>query len=332
MKKHFRLIKTSLLIVLFATVSILTACQEQTPEAKPELKSYKIGIFQVVHHPVLDAMSTKFQEELKSQLGDKTEFVTQIPEGDPIKTEQMAQIFATGNYDLVFAVGTGQAQSLAQKTTTLPIVLGAATDPVSAGLVASWERPGKNITGTSDLSPVGTQLDYLGELIPGAKRIGMIYNPLEDNSKVIVELFLKECEKHGLTPVTATISSQNEIKQTFVSLFGKIDVLYAPTDATVQQAFSVISKLSTELKIPVFNCDKSTVENGAVFSIGFDYKELGRLSAEMARQILLEKASPAEMPIRLTDKPILFYNPAKINDLGLTLPEAWKQKGESVTP
>jgi putative ABC transport system substrate-binding protein len=194
----------------------------------------------------------------------------------------------------------------------------------------AWDKPGGNITGTSDLSPVGIQLDQLKELLPSASRVGVIFNPLEENSTIIVDLFKTECRKRGLTPVTATVSSQNEIKQTLVSLIGKIDALYAPTDATIQESFSVLSKLGRELRIPVFNCDRSTVENGAVFSVGFNYEELGRVSAEMSWQILAEGKSPADMPIRLADKAHLFYSSEQINYFGLSVPETWKQVGESV--
>ncbi|MBC2714960.1 MAG: ABC transporter substrate-binding protein [Desulfobacteraceae bacterium] len=292
---------------------------------------YKVGIFEVVRHPVLDAMADSFRAHLDQSLSGRVQFITMVPEGDASKTEQMAQKFATEGYDLVFVIGTNLAQSLAKKTSTLPIVLGAATDPVSTGLVESWERPGRNITGTSDLSPVDAQLDRLGEIMPNANRIGIIYNPSEDNSGIIVARFKKECQKRGLTTVSTTISGQNEIKQTLVSLIGKIDALYAPTDATVQSAFPLLIKTTNELKIPVFNCDEGTVKKGAIFSVGFDYEALGRISAEMAADIFQNNKSPSDMPIRLADEFQLFYNEIQILKFNLELPASWKQDGKRVS-
>ena len=311
-----------LLVLLYLSLSF--------NQSEKTIESDKIAVFQVVRHPVLDAMAQSFENELKRISSMPIVFTAFVADGDAVKTEQMAQQIATSDYRLAFVIGTGQAQSLARKNKSLPIVLGGATDPVKAKLVQSWEQPGANVTGTSDLSPVGTQLDRLLEIHPSVHNIGIIYNPLEDNSKAITERFKTECQKRGLIAVAATVSNQNEIKQTFISLIGKIDALYAPTDATIQQAFSVLSKLGNELKIPIFNCDKGTVENGAIFSVGFSYEELGRVSAQMAEQILSGKSSPDTMAIRFADQSTLFYNPNQINFFGLTLPENWKNEGEQV--
>ena len=276
-------------------------------------------------------MATSFQESLASRLPGKVRFDVKIPEGDASKTEQMAQAFATGDYDLVFVIGTNQAQSLAKKTTTVPIVLGGATDPEAAGLVGSWAKPGGNITGTSDLSPVAAQLDCLRELLPKAKRIGIIYNPSEDNSKIILAHFNRQCAQKNLTLVAVTISNQNEIQPTLVVLVGKVDALYVPTDATVQSAFPALIKVANELRLPVFNCNKGTVRQGALFSVGFNYADLGTTSAEMAAAILEGKEKPAEMPIRLAGKSTLYFNPEQIRNFGLTVPERWRQEGTEVS-
>ena len=291
---------------------------------------YHVGVFQVVRHPVLDAMAESFCDDLEQHYPGRVKFDTKVAGGDAGKTEQMAQQFATGGCDLVFVIGTNQAQSLAKKTSTIPIVLGGATDPEAAGLVQSWERPGKNVTGTSDLSPVGAQLDHLKEVLPKVTRVGIIHNPSEDNSKTIVARFQDACAERNLTPVSVTISSQNEIRQTVVALVGKIDALYAPTDGTVQSAFPMLVKVANELNVPVFNCDEGTAETGALFSVGFNYVDIGRTSAEMAAQILDGRAKPESMPIRLVGKSNLYYNERQIEAFGLTVPEAWVKSGKKV--
>ncbi len=294
-------------------------------------ETYHVGVFQVVRHPVLDGMAQSFQDELNKRLDQKVQFDVEVPEGDAGKVEQMAHKYASGDYDLVFVIGTNLAQSLAKKMTKVPIVLGGATDPAAAGLVDSWEHPGRNITGTSDLSPVGLQLDRLIELLPAANRVGVIHNPAEDNSKIIVDRFKRECEQRGLTSVSVTIASPNDIQQTVVSLLGKIDALYAPTDATVQSAFPALIRVANEIKLPVFDCDEGTVRNGAVFSVGFNYDDLGRTSAEMAVDILQGRSQPQDMPIQLVGKSTLFFNGAQIDALGLTLPSGWAEAGVDVS-
>lgn len=310
--------------LLVGAIYLINSTRESSP------RSYTIGVFQVLRHPVLDEMAKSFEDDLASRYPDRVKFDVKIPEGDAAKTEQMAQAFATGDYDLVFVIGTNQAQSLAKKTSTVPIVLGGATDPEAAGLVDSWEKPGGNITGTSDLSPVGAQLDCLRELLPQADRIGIIYNPSEDNSKIILAHFNRQCELKHLTPVAVTVSNQNEIRPTLVALVGKVDALYAPTDATVQSAFPALVKVANELRLPVFNCDEGTVRQGAVFSIGFNYADVGITSAEMAAAILEGKEKPAEMPIRLVGKSTLYFNSGQIEALGLTVPKRWLKEGTEI--
>ena len=327
MKKNTRYGLVLGLVVLLIGLIYLSYNFRNTEQEK---KIFQVGIFQIVRHPVLDTVPQGFREALDARMPEKIEYKTLIPEGDPGKIEQMATIFTTQNYDLVFVVGTNCAQSLAKKTSTIPIVLGAATDPQEAGLVDSWEKPGRNITGTSDLSPVDNQIDRMLELLPKASRIGVIYNPSEDNSKAIISRFKAECQKRGLTPVLATISSQNEMKQTVVSLLGRVDILYAPTDATVQTAFDVMIKTANEIKMPVFNCDEGTAQKGALFSVGFNYKDIGYTSGEMAAQILQGTALPENMPIQLVNKTSLYFNPKQIKAFGLTVPSEWRNLGNEV--
>ena len=325
MKNRNWVVGIVLVVILIAGIYLLNRKPDDVDAG------YRVGVFQVVRHPVLDGMAVKFQESLEAQFPGKIEFVTMVPEGDAAKTEQMAQKFATEEYDLVFVIGTNLAQSLARKTTTLPILLGASSDPESAELIDSWETPGKNVTGTSDLSPADSQLNRLKEILPAAKRIGIIYNPSEDNSKAIVQRFERECEKRGLKPISATISNQNEIKQTLISLVGKVDVVYAPTDATLQAGFPLLVKVANEVRIPIFNCDEGTAQQGAIFSVGFSYEDLGRISAEMAQEILEGTAKPETMPIRFAEKYELYYNAEQLAAYELKVPERWKEEGKQVS-
>ena len=120
------------------------------------------------------------------------------------------------------------------------------------------------------------------------------------------------------------------MKQTVVSLLGRVDILYAPTDATVQTAFDVLIKTANEIKIPVFNCDEGTAQKGALFSVGFNYKDIGYTSGEMAAQILQDTARPENMPIQLVNKTSLYFNPKQIKAFGLTVPSEWRNLGNEV--
>jgi len=328
--------------VLLIVLGVFHYSQQASAQESTTPKEFKIGVFQGSHHPIFDKMISRFQLRLSELLNGKATFILQVAEENPMKTYRMAQSFANNDYDLVFVVGAEQAQSLANETKSVPIVLGA-TDPVSAGILSdwnevgknlagpNWKRLGRNITGTSDLSPIGAQLDYLIELIPKVRHVGMIFNPNTDNAKEISNRILRECRARRLMLKTVPVFKQDDVEQAFSRLAGRVDALYVPMDAVDQQAFSTISKLSTEYKVPIFSSNKSSVVNGAVFSVGFDYEELGRISAEMASKILLSNESPADMPIRFTESPILYFNTEKLDFFGLKLPGNWHNKGEVVT-
>jgi putative ABC transport system substrate-binding protein len=293
---------------------------------------WKVGVFQIVRHPALDDLAKGFRQVLDDSFPSGVEYDIQVADGDAGKIEAMANRFATGRYDLVYVIGTNCAQSLSRKAPTLPIVLGGATDPESAGLVKSWEQPGGMITGTSDLSPIGEQIDTLLVVMPKTKRIGVIYNAAEENSQIVVKRFDRECERRQLQPVHATISNENEVRQTVVSLAGKVDALYAPTDATIQAAFSPLIRTADELKLPVFDCDENSARAGAIFSIGSSYLDLGRTSGSMAVEILRDKRKPATIPIRLSDRTVLYYNQGAMKAHGLEVPEAWSKTGVRMDP
>src|SRR5690625_3378781 len=151
----------------------------------------QVGITQIVEHPALDAARQGFIDRL-AELGyaEGTDVVYDIQsaQGDPGTALTIAQKFAADRVDLVLAIATPTAQAAAQAIRDIPILITAVTDPVAAELVDSIERPGTNVTGTSDLTPVRSQLELLKALVPSATRVGVIYNAGEVNSVVQVEL------------------------------------------------------------------------------------------------------------------------------------------------
>ena len=323
--------------VLIVVIFLVNSGKGRLPDSGHEPRGtaaapWRIGIFQIVRHPALDNLAKGFRQVLDERFPSGVSYDVQVADGDSGKIEAMADRFATGQYDLVYVIGTNCAQSLSRKAPMLPIILGGATDPQSAGLVKSWERPGGMITGTSDLSPIGRQLDALLVVMPGAKRIGVIYNPAEENSRAVVDLFDRECRERRREPVHATVTGENEVRQTVVSLAGKVDVLYAPTDATIQAAFTPLIRMADELKLAVFDCDENSARAGAMFSIGFSYLDLGRTSGTMAEEVLRGEGKPATMPIRLSERTVLYFNQASLKSHGLTPPEAWIKTGVRADP
>src|SRR5699024_7852336 len=125
----------------------------------------------------------------------------------------IATTFASDDLDLVLAIATPAAQATAQAVTDTPVLITAVTDPLEAGLVDSWEAPGGNLTGTSDLNPVDEQLALLGDLAPQAQSVGIVYSAGEVNSEIQVELAREAAGELGLEVQEATVTNSSEVQQ-----------------------------------------------------------------------------------------------------------------------
>ena len=185
---------------------------------QPADAKIKIGITQIVEHPALDAARQGFIDELAAFGYDenKVSYDLQNAQGDFATAQTIAEKFASGKVDLVLAIATPTAQATANVIRDIPILITAVTDPVAAGLVESIERPGTNVTGTSDLTPVAKQLELLKTIAPQAKRVGVLYNPGEANSLVQLDLARKAAAGLGFSVVEVPVDSSSSVYQAAV--------------------------------------------------------------------------------------------------------------------
>ncbi|MBZ2197106.1 ABC transporter substrate-binding protein [Occultella gossypii] len=280
-------------------------------------ESYSIGITQIVSHPSLDAARDGFKQAL-ADAGLDVEFDEQNAQGDQATATSIATTFANGDHDLILAIATPTAQATAQAITDVPILITAVTDPLEAGLVDSWEAPGGNLTGTSDLNPVEEQLGLLADLAPDAQTLGIVYSSGEVNSEIQVELAREAAAGLGLEVEVATVTNSGEVQQAADSL--DVDAFYVPTDNTVVSALESILQVAESRSIPVIAAEGDSVERGAVATYGLDYTQLGYQTGEMAVQILTEGADPAEMPIETQTELSLVINTAAAARMGVEIP------------
>jgi putative ABC transport system substrate-binding protein len=199
--------------------------------------------------------------------------------------------------DLILAVATPAAQTVVQKIQDIPILFTCVTDPVSAGLVASMERPGGNVTGTTDMNPVAEQVALIREIQPGAKNLGVIYNPGEANSVVQVDILKTAAKKHGFVLIEAVAPNSAAVLQAAQSLVDRVDAIYLPTDNTVISSMEAIVTVALDQHVPLYPADDNSVRKGGVASLSINYYELGRLTGRMAARLLREAATPAETPV-----------------------------------
>lgn len=319
--------KMKLLSLGVATVfaaGVFAGCGGSQQAGSSSGKTYKIGVVQLVEHNALDAANKGFVDGLKErgyEQGKNVEFDQQNAQADQSNLQNIAQRFVSGKMDLICAIATPAAQTVANATKDIPIVGTAITDYVGAKLAASNEKPGGNITGTSDMNPIKEQIDLLLKIKPEAKTIGTIYCSSEVNSEVQIKAMQEYAESKGLTVKVATISTVNDLQQAAQSLVGSVDAFYEPTDNIVASAMPTLVAITDPAKIPVICAEPNMVKAGGLATYGIDYYKLGVQTGHMAADILEGKSKPADMSIEMAKDLKVTVNKADAARLGFTLPE-----------
>jgi len=282
-----------------------------------------VAITQIVEHPALDAVYQGVRDELAEEGykdGENLRIMHESAQGNAAIASQIARKFVGESPDVIVAIATPSAQTMAAAARNTPVIFSAVTDPVGAKLVQSLEKPGANITGVTDMLPIERHIDLLERLVPDAKTIGTVYNPGEANAVALVELLEERLEARGLTLAKAAATKTSEVLGAARSLVGKADAIYLTTDNTVISAAEAVVSVGERAKIPVFAADTATVSRGAVAALGFDYYDHGRQTGGMVVKVL-NGANPGEMPVESVDTLNLFVNPEAAERMGITLSE-----------
>jgi len=317
---------------LFYFSIALSGCGSKTTSSGSTEKMITIGITQIVEHPALDSAREGFIKALKDNgyvEGKNVTFIQENAQGDMSTAQTIAKKFVDKNVDLIFSIATPTTQAVKKATSTIPIVFTAVTDPVAAGLVSSLDKPGGNVTGTSDMEPINDQLKLIKDLVPGAKRIGIIYNAGEVNSTVQVNIAKDDAASLGYSIVEATVSNSSEVNQAAQSLVGKVDAIWLPTDNTVASSIAAIIKVANSAKIPVVAAEKGMVEGGSLATLGISYSDLGYQAGLMAIKIL-NGEKPANIKVETAKDLQLIINQKEADAIGLKIPDSIMKKAQEV--
>lgn len=325
--------RTKILAAVSAACALtLTACSSDSSGTgssdSASDAAYQVGISQLVQHPALDTATEGFKAAFE-EAGIEVEFDEQNANGEQATALTIAQTFAGADLDLALAVATPAAQALAQNIQDKPVLFTAVTDAVSAELVESNEKPGGNLTGTSDMAPISEQIDLLKELVPDAKSVGIVYSSGEVNSQVQVDEFTEIAGGKDLQVKTQTVSSANEIQQA-VEALGDVDAIYVPTDNMVVAGIASLVGVAEQKQIPVIAAESGTVEGGAAATLGIDYFALGKQTGEMAIEILENGGDPATMPVQTANEFTYVINEEAAEAQGITIPSEILSEAETV--
>lgn len=279
-----------------------------------------VGVLQVVQHPSLDKAYEGFKKGLKEEgyvEGKNLKIDYQNAQNSQDNLKSMSEKLVNEKSDLILGIATPAAQSVANATQDIPTVVTAVTDLKAAKLVNSDAKPGRNVTGTTDMVSIDKQIKLLLSIVPKAKTIGVMYNAGEANSKIQADLAIKALKKAGVKVLVKTANTTNDVQQVTETLAGKVQGIYVPTDNTFASASSIIGKVVKEKKIPLVAGSTDQVKTGGLASIGIDYEKLGEQTGKMAAKILAGKAKPASMPVEKANELKLVVNHKMAKALGI---------------
>ena len=321
--------------------AVLTGCNQpandnaaadnnaDTPAAT-EVK--QVAITAIVEHPALDAVRQGVIEELAAEgyeEGKNLEINFQSAQGNTATAGQIAKQFVGDNPDVIVAIATPSAQSVAAATNSIPIVFSAVTDPVEAKLLKSWDGSGTNVTGASDVLPYEPQIDLMKQIIPGLKNVGYVYSPGEVNSTIVLKNLEEKLTPMGITVHSAPAQKSNDIAMAARSIADKVDVIYSSTDNNVVSAYESLYQVAKESKVPLIASDTGSVERGAVAALGVNYHDLGRETGKIVVKIL-KCENPGTIPVYKAESLDLYLSKSHAVEQGIELPQALLSQAKEV--
>jgi putative ABC transport system substrate-binding protein len=283
-----------------------------------------VAVTAIVQHPALDACRDGVRDELKAEgyeEGKNLKFVYESAQGNPGTAVQIAQKFVGESPTVIVPISTPSAQAVLAATSDIPVVFTAVTDPLGAKLVSNLEKPGGNVTGMSDLSPIAKHLELIHQIVPAAKKIGVPYNPGEANSVTLLKLLKEKAGPMGMEIVEAAAPKSADVQAAAQSLVGKVDAIYVPTDNTIVSALEAVIGVGIDNKLPVFAGDTDSVKRGAIAAVGFDYYDVGRQTGKIVARIL-KGEKPGEIAVQGVEITQLFVNPGAAQKMGITIPDS----------
>ena len=320
MKKILLLVSIAIMLVLSCGNKVKKSSETGGEKSKD---TFKVGITQIVAHPALDSAREGFKDAFKES-GLKVTFDEKNANGEIATANMIANNFVTEKVDLIYAIATSTAQSAAQATNKLPVVFSAITDPEAAGLIK------ENVTGISDRVNVKQQLELLLKLDSKIKKVGVIYNSSEQNSKVQVDDLKKAASELGITIVEKSVTQVSEIPQASEALVKSSDALYLPTDNLVASVVNLITEKAIAAKKIAFGAESAHVKGGALITQGIDYYEMGKEAGKIAVEILKNGKKTSDISFKKMDLNDIVINNKTLAAIGISLPEDIKSKAKTI--
>ena len=334
MKKIMK--KTAALFTAAAVLMGLAGCAAAVPQkvsvdpvesAESAVKTFKVGICNYVDDASLNQIVDNIESQLET-LGKENNVKFEIEydncNADSNVLNQIVANFIANDVDLMIGVATPVAMTMQSLTEgkNIPVVFAAVSDPEGAGLVASNDAPGSNITGTSDYLDTNAIMNLIFANNPDAKKIGLLYDIGQDASAAPIEAAKQYLEDKGVEYVEYTGTNVDEIALAAQSIVADgVDAVFTHTDNTVITEFLKIYETLAKAGFPHYTGADSFALNGAFLGYGVDYANLGVETANMVKGILVDGNDPASTPVMTFDNGTATINTDICKELGLDYDE-----------
>jgi len=289
--------------------------------AAPEA-TYTVGILQFGSHPSLD----NCYDGIVAELNSDPNITVDLQNGnfDSATCDTIAKNMAAKNYDMIIAIATPAATSAyaATANTDIPVIFSAVSDPVAAGLVDDMDAPGTNCTGTSDVLDLSAQLEMIRMFQPDAVNLGVLYTTSEANSVSQLKTLNEIAPDYGFTVVSQGVQSAADIPQAAATLCAQVDCLTNFTDNNVVNNLSILLEQANTAGVPVYGSEETQVTAGCLASVSLDYVALGRVTGQMALDVLYGADASAMAVESITDA-VPVINTDVLAAFGMTLPDAY---------
>lgn len=297
-----------------------------TAKDSSDSESYKVGILQLVQHPALDLATKGFKDVLEEEFGDKVTFNEQNAAGDTATANTIASTLVGEKCDLILANATAALQAVSSATSDIPVLGTSVTDYAAALSLKDYDasKPiGTNVSGTSDGISYSAQVELFTDLVPDAKKVGIIYCSAEPNSVVQATEMNKELSKARFEVKEYSFSDTNDISSVTQTACQDSDVIYIPTDNTAASCTEAINNVAEPAGVPIIAAEEGIASGCGIATLSISYYELGRQTGEMAVKILKDEEKVSNMPVESQTNLTKEYVQSRCDKLGIKVPDTY---------
>lgn len=327
MKKNWK--RAAALCLSAVTALSLAACgggsssQPAATEAASDA-TYQVGVCQLVQHVALDAATQGFQDALTEEFGDAVSFDVQNAQGDSNTCSTIINGLVSNDVDLILANATAALQAAQAGTDSIPVLGTSITDYATALAIDDFSGTvGGNISGTSDLAPLDGQASMFQELLPDAKKIGLLYCSAEPNSQYQVDTIKGYLEGMNYSCEYYAFSDSNDISTIVTKASQECDALYIPTDNTAASNTEIINNICEPAGVPIIAGEEGICKGCGIATLSIDYYDLGYATGKMGIKVLKGEDISA-MPIEYAPNFTKEYMADRCEKLNITVPDDYQ--------